>query len=160
MDCTAWTDSLGSREAERLLKKIGQTLGFELKHAAIASREDLHDWSEWMQVHAWSEWRQEGLQVWWYETRLADGKHLETSEMVCFPDYCGGFGGYAFAEPSRLLCAVLQTRIFRVNVHRDSKRRWQESHFVLNPVFNAKSLEELEITLDLLLGERTVENGC
>ena len=39
MDCTAWTDNLRSREAERLLKKIGQTLSFELKHAET-KRED------------------------------------------------------------------------------------------------------------------------
>lgn len=139
MDCTAWTDSLGSREVERLLEKIGQTLDFELVHAAASSREDL-------------------LHLWWYETSWADGKHLETPEAVCFPDSCGGFECYAFAEPSRLLHAVLQTRLFRVNVHKDGKkRRWLESHFVLNLVFNAKkSLEELEIALDLL-GRREEE---
>ena len=143
MDCTAWTDNLGSREAERLLKKIGQTLGFELKHSET-SREDL-------------------LHLWWYETSWADGKHLETSETVCFPASCGGFGCYAFAKTSGLLQAVLQTRIFRVNVHRDGeKKRWLESCFVLNPVFNVKSIEELEIALDLLgrkEGE-AADNGC
>jgi len=133
MDCTAWTDNLGSKEAERLLKKIGQTLDFELKH---------------------------GEEYWlWYETtRLVDGTHFETSEAVRFPKSCGGLCDSAFLKPSGLLQAVLQTRIFRVTVHRDCKR-WQESHFVLNPVFNVKSLEELEITLDLL-GERTAKNGC
>lgn len=153
MDCTAWTDNLGSREAERLLKKIGQTLGFELKHAVTAVREDLH---------AWSRYLQEDVHAWWYETSWADGKHLETSEAVCFPDSCGGFRGYAFAKTSGLLQAVLQTRIFMVNIHRDSKRRWQECCFALNPVFNAKSLEELEITLDLLgrKERRAAENGC
>lgn len=145
MDCTDWTASLGSKEAEKLLKKIGQSLGFELKHAKVGTREDLH--------------------VWWYETRWVDGKCLETLEAVCFPDEFGGFGGYAFSKPSRLLHAALQNRIFRVNICKDG-RRWQESHFVLNPVFNAKSLEELEIALDLL-GERreekerrAVENEC
>ena len=137
MDCTtAWADSLESREVERLLKKIGQTLGFELVHGEVGD--------------------------WWYETSWADGKDLETPEPVCFPASCGGFGDFAFAEPSGLLCAVLQTRIFRVNVHRDGK--WQESCFALNPIFNAKkSLEELEITLDLLLGGRrggVAKNGC
>lgn len=143
MDCTAWTDNLRSREAERLLKKIGQTLSFELKHAET-KREDL-------------------LRLWWYETRWVDGKHLETSETVCFPASCGGFGCYAFAKASRLLQAVLQTRIFRVNVHRDGdKKRWLDSCFALNPVFNAKSIEELEIALDLLgrkEGE-AADNGC
>ena len=139
MDCTAWTDSLGSEEVERLLKKIGRALDFELVHGEV-----------------WD---------WWYETSWADGKHLETSEPVCFPDSCGGFGGFAFAESSKLLHAVLQTRVFRVNVCRDGKKkRWQESCFALNPIFNAKkSLEELEITLDLLLGEerrRAAENEC
>ena len=71
MDCTAWTDSLGSREVERLLEKIGQTLDFELVHATTASREDLH---------AWSKWLQEDLYLWWYETRWADDKYLESDE--------------------------------------------------------------------------------
>lgn len=138
MDCIDWTASLGNEEAERLLKKIGQSLDFELKHAKVGTRED--------------------LRVWWYETRWADGTRLENLEAVCFPDEFGGFGGYAFSKPSRLLHAVLQNRILRVNVCRDG-RRWQESHFVLNPVCNAKSLEELEIALDLL-GEGAAENGC
>lgn len=138
MDCIDWTASLGNGEVERLLKKIGQSLGFELKHSK-------EDW-------------------WWYETtRLVDGKHFETSKAVRFPESCGGLCDAAFAEPSRLLQAVLQTRIFRVNVHRDGDR-WQESHFILNPLFNAKSLEELEITLDLLGEKRkkggTAENEC
>lgn len=135
MDCTAWVDNLGSKEVERLLHKIGHALSFELVS---------------------------NIGVWWYETRWADGKCLETLEAVRFPESCGGLCDSAFLKPSRLLCAVLQTRIFRVNVHRDDKRRWQESHFVLNPVFNVKSLEELEIALDLLLGEgegEATENG-
>lgn len=144
MDRIDWTASLGSGEAERLLKKIGQTLDFELKHAKVANREDLCVWSKYLQ---------EDLHVWWYETRWADGKHLEISEAVCFPESFGGFVGYAFEKTSGLLQAVLQTRIFRVNVHRDSKR-WLESCFALNPVFNAKSLEELEIALDLLGGRK------
>lgn len=142
MDCTDWTASLGSGEVERLLKKIEQSLGFELKHA-VTKREDL-------------------LRLWWYETRWVDGKHLETSETVCFPASYGGFGCYAFAKASGLLQAVLQTRIFRVNVHRDGdKKRWLDSYFALNPVFNAKSLEELEIALDLLgrKGE-AADNEC
>lgn len=49
MDCTDWIDDLESSEVERLLKKIGQSLGFELKHVEVAYREDLN--------------------VWWYETR-------------------------------------------------------------------------------------------
>ena len=140
MDYTAWTDNLESEEAKRLLKKIGQSLGFELKHAKVANREDLH--------------------LWWYETRWVDGKRLETSEAVCFPESYGGFGEYAFAKPRRLLHVVLQTRIFRVNVYKDGKR-WQESHFVLNSIFNAKSLEELEIALDLLgRKEGAAESDC
>lgn len=142
MDHIDWIDHLESSEVERLLKKIGQSLGFELKYAKVANREDLC--------------------LWWYETRWADGKCLETLEVVHFPESCGGFGDYAFSKPSRLLHAVLQTRIFRVTVYRDGKR-WQESHFVLNPIFNVKSLEELEIALDLLGRKEeggAAENGC
>lgn len=124
MDYTAWVDNLGSKEVERLLHKIGHALSFELVS---------------------------NIGVWWYETRWADGKCLETLEAVRFPESCGGLCDSAFLKPSRLLRVVLQTRIFRVNAHRDG--RWQESYFVLNPVFNIKSLEELKIALDLLLGE-------
>lgn len=138
MDCTAWTDDLGSEEAERLLRKIEQTLDFELKHV-------------------WWTADKEDLDVWWYVTRWVDGKCLETSEAVCYPESCDGFRDYAFSKPRRLLQAVLQTRVFKINVHKDG-RRWQESCFVLNPLFGCKSLEELEITLDLL-GEKKKKIG-
>lgn len=131
MDCTAcWIHSLGNKEVERLLHKIGHALGFEL-----ISDNDL----------------------WWYKTRLVDNKRLETLEAVHFPESCGGLCDSAFLKPRRLLQAVLQTRIFKINVHRDGGR-WQESCFVLNPLFGCKSLEELEITLDLL-GEKKKKIG-